>query len=147
MTKTQNLVSQSSVLNMYRLTPTQLNQLLSALHCQVYKLETRLYIKYEAKRLISSLLLPRYANTPMQKYLDTLEEMTFLYKCLNCGDLLFFTELQLGERLSHRCLLERRTRHELTGRLELVGSGPLRKLVDRHYRLFPIEETQLPLSA
>jgi hypothetical protein len=147
MTNSLDLVTRASVLNLFRLAPSQLDQLLSALHAQVYQLETRLYIRRDVKRLISSLLEPRYANTPLQQYLDALESMTFLYRCTNCGELLFFTELQLGEQLSHHCLRSRRTCHERTGSLELVGSGPLRKLVDRHCRLFPLEEAPLPLSA
>jgi hypothetical protein len=148
MTKTYDLVTRDSVLNLFRLDPHQLNELLETLHCQTYQVGTRLYIQRSAKRVITSLLAPRYANTPMQKYLDALASKTFLYQCDNCGDLLFFTELQLGEHeLTHTCLLERRTRHEYTGRLELVGSGPLKKLVDRHYTLFPLEAPQLLLQS
>lgn len=147
MIRTHDLVACSGVLNLYRLTPEQLNSLLGAIHCQTYRIETRLYIRRSAKHLIANLLAPRYANTPMQEYLDSLEETTFLYTCSNCGELLFFPELQLGEQLTHRCLLEARIHQEYTGRLELLGSGPLRKLVDRHYKLFPLEETHLPLLA
>lgn len=140
------LVTRDSVLLMLKLTPAQLDQLLSALHCQLHRRETRLYIRRTAKRLITSLLEPRYGNTSMQDHLDALEEMTFLYRCNNCGELLFFTEPRLGERVAHHCLLEQRTRREL-GALELLGAGPLRELIGRHARLFPLEEPQLPTAA
>lgn len=98
-----NLVTRDSVLLMLKLTPAQLDQLLSALHCRIYQRETRLYIRRTAKRLITSLLEPRYGNTSMQDHLDTLEEMTFLYKCNNCGELLFFIGLGLCKNLKLAC--------------------------------------------
>lgn len=140
------LVSRDSVLLKYKLTPQQLNQLLKALHCQTYRLETHLYLRRSAKRLIDSLLAPRFANTPMQDYLDALLKTTFLYKCSQCGDLLFFTDALLGDRqLTHICLLEKRSRGDLLGRLELIGSGSLQNLVEQHHHLFPIE-TELDLA-
>ncbi|MEO0644787.1 MAG: hypothetical protein AAFZ17_01325 [Cyanobacteria bacterium J06650_10] len=142
MTTNTLLVTVNSVLNQHGLTPDQLRQLLKALHCQTYQLETRLYVRRSAKRLIASLLAPRYGNTPIQTYLDKLEETTFLYKCNSCGELLFFTELLLGEQqLTHTCLLDRRPRRDLLGHLELVGSARLSKLVEQHYALFPVEDS------
>lgn len=141
------LVSRDSVLLKYKLTPQQLAQLLEALHCQTYQKETRLYLRRSTKRLIDSLLSPRLANVPMQEYLDGLLRTTFVYKCSQCGDLLFFPDVLLGDReLTHICLLSKRSRSDLLGRLELVGSGPLQTLVARHHRLFPIE-TELDLDS
>lgn len=140
------LVTVSSVLLQHNLKPQQLKRLLYLLQCQTYQLETRSYIRLTAKQLIGSLLASRYANMPMQDYLDKLEEKTFLYRCDSCGDLLFFLDLLLDEQqLTHLCLLERRPRRDLLGHLELVGSGPLQKLVDLHSNLFPVEKTQVHL--
>lgn len=141
------LVSRDSVLLKHKLTPQQLNQLLKALHCQTYRLETRLYLRRSAKRLLDSVLARRLANTLRQDHLDSLLRTTFLYRCSQCGDLLFITDVLLGDQqLTHSCLLEKRSRHDLLGHLELVGSGPLQTLVEKHYYLFPIE-TELDLDS
>ena len=137
---TPELVAISSVLLLHGLTPRLLRRLLEALHCQTHRVETRLYIRPSTKRLITSLLAARYANTSLEEYVGALETTTFLYRCTSCGDLLFYTELLLGDQqLTHSCLLERRPRADLLGHLELVGSGPLRRLVEQHAKLFPIE--------
>lgn len=141
------LVSRDSVLLKHNLTPQQLSQLLKALHCQTYRLETRWYLRRSAKRLIDSLFAQRLANTLRQDYLDALLRTTFLYKCSQCGDLRFSPDVLLGEQqLTHSCLLEKRSRRDLLGHLELVGSGPLQTLVEQHYHLFPIE-TELDLDS
>lgn len=146
MTTSLPLVTVNSVLLQYGLTPQQLKRLLHLLQCQTYQLETRSYIRLSAKRLIGALLASRFSNMPMQTYLDKLEETTFLYRCDSCGDLLFYLDLLLDDQqLTHTCLLERRPRRDLLGHLELVGSGPLQKLVDLHSDLFPVEKSQVHL--
>ncbi|MEL7225138.1 MAG: hypothetical protein AAGL17_09775 [Cyanobacteria bacterium J06576_12] len=148
MTNNLDLVSRDSTLLLFQLTAGQLNkELLEPLGYCVHRKETRLYIRRDVRHLLLSLLEPRPANISVQDYLATLKAMTFLYRCDNCGELLFRTELQLGEKLTHHCLQSKdRVRHDCLGNLELIGSGPLYKLAARHHRLFPLRELPLPLK-
>lgn len=140
------LVSYNSLLNLLKLTPDQLNHLLKALCAQTYQVETRRYVQRSTKKLICNLLALRFANTPMQDYLNALDEMTVLYRCPSCGELQFFTERLSDEQLlTHICLLARRPRSNQLGRFELVGSAPLHRLIEQHCSLFGLPEHQLAL--